>query len=89
MPISGHSWSQIWGKLPYLTICSVIMAFISNQVTNELIKREIMTTMKAKKRIAEREKFYSAPNTHECRICGYHNEDYPWGTDGKCTSYKQ
>lgn len=64
------------------------MAFISNQVTNELIKREITATIKAKKRIEEREKYYSESNTHECRVCGYHNNDYPWGEDGNSPSYQ-
>lgn len=46
-------------------------------------KREI-----AKDRMNNREKYASLPNKLECRICGYKNESYPWGEDGKSPSYQ-
>ena len=88
MPIGGHSWNQIWRKLPYFIICTTIMAFISNQVTNELIKKQIKDTIEAKKRIAERVEYHSQANTHECRVCGCYSENFPWGEDGKSPTYE-
>ena len=87
-PIGGHSWSQIWRNMPNNIIFATIFAFISNQGLNEIRKKKIADTIKAKKRIAEREKYYSAPNTHECRVCGCYSEDFPWGEDGKSPTYQ-
>ena len=87
-PIGGHSWSQIWKNIPNTIIWSIVWAIISNQGMNEIRKRQIADTNKAKKRIAEREKYYSESNTHECRVCGCYSDDFLWGEDGKSPSFQ-
>ena len=27
-------------------------------------------------------------NRHSCRVCGYYNDDLPWGKDGNCPTYE-
>lgn len=27
-------------------------------------------------------------NRHNCRVCGYYNDDLPWGKDGNCPTYE-
>jgi len=87
-PIGGHTWSQILSKIPYFIIWSIILAFAFNIIMNNIIKKQRTDTIEAKRRIEEREKYYSSPNTHECRVCGYYSEDFPWGEDGKNPSYQ-
>jgi len=41
-----------------------------------------------KERVHNREKYASPPKRYECRICGYKNEDFPWGEDGKTPNYQ-
>ena len=88
MPMGGYSWSQIWMRMPFYVILSSLIAVYANYITKNIIKKQISDTIEAKKRIEEREKNYSSPNTHECRVCGCCSEDFPWGEDGKSPSYQ-
>lgn len=27
-------------------------------------------------------------NRHNCRVCGYYNDNLPWGKDGNCPTYE-
>jgi len=87
-PIGGHSWHEIWRNMPLIIIVTTVWAFIINQGINEIRKKQITDINIAKKRISEREKYYSEPNTHECRVCGYYSEDFPWGEDGESPSFQ-
>jgi len=87
-PIGGYSWPEIWRNMPLIIIVSTIWAFIINQGMNEIRKKQIADTINEKKRIAERIVYHSQANTHECRVCGYYSEDYPWGEDGKSPTYQ-
>ena len=87
-PIGGHSWNQIFKNSPYTIIWTVIWAFIINQGMYEINKKQKADTVEAKKRIAEREKYYSPLHTHECRVCGCYSLDFPWGEDGRSPSYR-
>ena len=86
-PIGGHSWNQILKNMPCTIILTLIWAFISNQGMYEIIKKKAADAIIANKRIEERGKYHSAPNTHECRVCGYYSEDFPWGEDGRSPAY--
>lgn len=88
MPVGEHSWSEIWKKLPYFTICSTIMAFVSNQIVNQINEKQKADIIKAEKRLEAKGKYHSSPNTHECRVCGCYSKDFPWGEDGKNPSYQ-
>ena len=87
-PINIRTWNQIWERLPYFTIWAIIMAFVFNQITNNLNNNQKKDIIKAKKRITDRVEFHSQANTHECRVCGYYSKDYPWGEDGKSPSFQ-
>ena len=87
-PIGGYSWHEIWRNMPLIIIVTTVWAFIINQGMNEIRKKQISDINKAKKMIAEREKYYSEFNTHECRVCGCYSEDFPWGEDGKSPSFQ-
>jgi hypothetical protein len=86
-PIGGHSWPEIWRNMPLIIIVTTVWAFIINQGLNEIRKMQSKDTIKAKERIADREKYSSAPNIHECRVCGCYSDDFPWGEDGRSPSY--
>jgi len=85
-PIGGYSWHEIWRNMPLIIIVTTVWAFIINQGINELGRKQIADTIEAEKRI--RERFYSAPKTLECRVCGRYSEDFPWGEDGKSPSFQ-
>jgi len=86
-PIGGHSWKEICNNWPIIIIISVIFALYTNYFMNELRNKKIADENIAKKRLDEREKYYSEPNTYECRVCGCYSEDFPWGEDGRSPTY--
>lgn len=88
IPLGEHSWAEILKIFPKIIIISSIAALLLNEGLNQIEKKQISDTIKAKRRIEEREKYYSSPNTHECRVCGCYSEDFPWGEDGKTPSYQ-
>jgi len=87
-PIGGYSWHEIWRNMPLIIIVTTVWAFIINQGMNEIRKKQIADIIKAEKRIEVKGKYHSMANAHECRVCGYQNNDYPWGEDGKSPSYQ-
>jgi len=86
-PIGGHSWSQIWNNMPNAIIFALIFAYISNSGINAIKTKKLADTILAKRRLEERDKYYSTLNTHECRVCGCYSEDFPWGEDGRSPTY--
>ena len=88
IPIGGHSWDEIWRNIPILITLTTILAFCTNYFINEVGKNEITDSIEAKKRLEEKEKNRSAPDTHECRVCGCYSDSFPWGADGKSPSYQ-
>jgi len=88
LPMGGYSWSQIWKKMPLYIIISSAAAVYFNSAMNGIENKKNADAIIAKNRIAERKKYYSAPNTHECRICGYYSDNFPWGEDGESPSFQ-
>jgi len=87
-PIGGHTWDQIYRKLPYLIGCSCVLALVINQTMNNIVRKDLKDIVNAKKRILEKEIFQSMTNKLNCRVCGYDNDDFPWGEDGKNPTYQ-
>ena len=87
MPIGGHTWERIIINLPRTILFSLFWSVIIYYAINQLIERQIKDILVAKKRIEIRETNCSKPYTHNCRVCGYDNFDYPWGKDGKSPTY--
>ena len=85
-PTEPLTWTEIIDNLPRYTIGSLIMSLIFFFIYKMLLKDEMRVQEEAK-RVNEK-KVYSASNSHECRICGYYVNDFPWGEDGKSPSFQ-
>lgn len=87
-PIGGHSWYEIWRNMPFIIIVTTVFALYANYLTNHTRKQNRADIIKAEKRIEAKGKYHSAPNTHECRVCGCYSEYFPWGEDGKSPTFQ-
>jgi hypothetical protein len=85
-PIGGHSWNEIWQSMPFNIIFSTVFALYANYLTNDIKKKKVKDLIEAEKRM--KEKYHSAPNVHECRVCGCYSVDFPWGEDGKSPTFQ-
>ena len=86
LPTEPLSWTKIIENLPRSIIAYLIIALFFYFIMKVVIKDNVRYQTEIQKR--KTEKCYSAPNTPECRVCGYHNEYYPWGEDGKSPSFQ-
>ena len=87
LPEEPINWIEIIQRLPITTIVSVIFTYIFVQLFKENKKMNEKNLENNRKRNEEIEKYYSAPNIHECRVCGCYSVDFPWGEDGRNPSY--
>lgn len=88
LPGEPRSWAEILKNLPWATFVCVVFTFIIVRAIKEMKNMYEKSLVNAHKRIEEREKAYSTPNTHECKVCGCYSENFPWGEDGKSPSYQ-
>jgi hypothetical protein len=82
--LGGSTWFDIWHSMPTILISSTIIAVVGQYY---ILKKLSNDNSKAKIRNSQKEKYRSAPNTNECRVCGYSSDTYPWGEDGVSPSY--
>lgn len=88
LPTGSLTWAEIWANLPWYAFVSALWTLSIFLVFNR-IRKDIIKIEKEKKMWKENTvKFYSQPYSHECRVCGYHTEEYPWGEDGKSPKYQ-
>ena len=88
MPAVGRTWDQVVEALPITILISVIGSFLLNRMIYAYNSNNRKALLTAKMKILNIEKNSSDPNTYECRVCGFYEEEYPWGEDGKSPTYQ-
>lgn|ERR1035437_6614315 len=86
LPEEPSTWSEIIKNLPWSIPVCIIFTFIIIRIITEIMTMAEKSLEKTRKR--KEKKVYSVPNTHECRICGYYVNDFPWGEDGRSPSFQ-
>ena len=89
-----YSWSEIFVLIPKILIfssaISLIISFYFLNIERQFIKANKLNQDK----LSEKEKKRGNSKTtlsygnHKCRICGFHNENFPWGEDGKKPNFE-
>ena len=89
-----YSWSEILVLAPKILTFSLVVSLIIIlyfiNIERQLIKADKLNQDK----ISEKEKKGRISKTilsydnHKCRICGFHNEYFPWGEDGEKPNFE-
>lgn len=88
MPIPGKNWDEIFRDIFSSLGITFFMSFLVTQVMYENHSNEKKRALKSKRKKIAIVHYASYINSHECRVCGFYVEDYPWGEDGKSPAYQ-
>lgn len=88
IPSQPLTWSEIIQDLPKSIILSLIISIVFSSIVIKADKINMRYEVKNYKNNSLRLQNCSPPEYHNCRICGYSNEDFPWGEDGKSPTFQ-
>ena len=84
----GVSWSSILHTLPIHILIAAGITLLTMKILGKLVDNTKKEELELTKRKEQCILFSSLDNYQNCRVCGYHNADYPWGEDGKSPTYQ-
>ena len=89
-----YSWSEIFILFPKALIYSSVISFLISLYFINIERQFIKANKLNQDKLSEKEKKGGNSKTilshgnHKCRICGFHNDYFPWGENGEKPNFE-